>query len=188
MSTITPPTADLLWETLDERDTLEEPSTVPAVSRVSSIRVVLADNHPLFRDGLSRAISSHIGLDLVGEAADGADALALIEELEPDVALLDVKMPALDGIEVCSGLQRRDPPLGTRVVLLSAYLDPALVFRAVCAGAAGYLSKEESRVEICDALIGVARGELALAPRAANGLIEELERLYQTDPPGTTGV
>ena len=111
-------TADLLWEAL------ERPA---AATRASPARVVLADDHPLFRDGLSRAISSHLGLELVGEATDGPGALALIEELEPDVALLDVKMPHLDGIEVCARVTRRTPVNRTRVVLLSAYLDPSLV-------------------------------------------------------------
>ena len=170
-------TADLLWEALD-RPT--------ASTRLSPARVVLADDHPLFRDGLSRAISSHLGLELVGEANDGPGALALIEELEPDVALLDVKMPHLDGIEVCARVTRRTPVNRTRVVLLSAYLDPSLVWRAACARAAGYLSKEATREDICDALVDVSLGGTAFASEAEGGLLEELERLYGPWPPDTT--
>ena len=152
----------------------------------SCVRVVFADDHPLFRDGLARAISSHLALELVGEATEGHTAMALIEELEPDVALLDVKMPLLDGIEVCARVTRRVPPLNTRVVLLSAYLDPSLVWTAACAGAAGYLSKEASRIDICDALVDVARGRTAFSSEAEGGLLAELERLFALGSPGTT--
>ena len=150
------------------------------------VRVVFADDHPLFRDGLSRAISSHLGLDLVGEATDGEAALALVEELEPDVALLDVKMPRLDGIEVCLDITQTMPPLRTRVVLLSAYLDRSLVWRAACAGAAGYLSKEATRSEICEALVDVSKGGTAFGSRAERELLAELERIFAIEPPGTT--
>ncbi len=177
MNAFTHPTADALW------DAREEPIDS---TRLFRARVVFADDHPLFRDGLARAISSHLGLELVGEAFDGPGALALIGELEPDVALLDVKMPHLDGIEVCASVARRVPRLATRVVLLSAYLDPSLIWRAAVAGAAGYLSKEASRADICDALVDVSLGATAFAAEAETGLLEELERIYAVEPPDTT--
>ena len=171
------PAGDVFWvASLERSDT----------KLLSRVRVVFADDHPLFRDGLARAISSHLGLELVGEATDGHGALALIEELEPEVALLDVKMPHLDGIEVCGLVRARLPALRTRVVLLSAYLDPSLVLRAASAGAAGYLSKEASRADICDALVDVAHGGTAFASEAEGSLLEELERLFAIDPPATT--
>ena len=177
MNAPTHPTAGLL------RAAREEPIDS---TRLFRARVVFADDHPLFRDGLARAISSHLGLELVGEASEGLGALALIGELEPDIALLDVKMPHLDGIEVCASVARRVPPPATRVVLLSAYLDPSLVWRAAVAGAAGYLSKEASRTEICDALVDVSLGGTAFASEAESGLVEELERIFAIEPPDTT--
>ena len=123
------------------------------------IGVVVADDHPLYRDGLVRAIASVAELELLGEAGDGAEAEELILALRPDVALVDVKMPVLGGVELCERLARRGA--STRVLMISAYLDPSLVARAVAAGAAGYLGKDASRDEICDALVQVGRGVVA---------------------------
>ena len=119
------------------------------------ISVVVADDHPLYRDGLVRGIATAGDLELLGEAADGEEAERLIEELRPDVALVDVKMPVLGGVELCERLAERGTP--TRVVMISAYLDPNLVARALRAGAAGYLGKDASREEICEALVEVGR-------------------------------
>ena len=167
------------------------PSTeeeIPVSTRLHRARVVLADDHPLFRDGLSRAISSHLGLELVGEASDGPEALALIEEFDPDVALLDIKMPGLDGIEVCASVARRVSRPATRIVLLSAYVEPSLVWRAAVAGASGYLSKEASRTDICDALVDVALGGTAFGREAESGLIGALERIHAIEAPDRTGM
>ena|SRR2546423_5712073 len=120
------------------------------------VTVVVADDHPVYRDGLVRAICSSAELELLGEAADGREAERVIEERSPDVALVDVKMPALGGVELCERLIGRGAP--TRVVMISAYLDPNLVARALRAGAAAYLGKDASRDEICEALVRVGRG------------------------------
>src|SRR5690349_6770477 len=114
------------------------------------ISVIVAEDHPLYRDGLVRAISSAPALELLGEAGDGEEAERLIEETQPDVALVDVKMPVLGGVELCERLARRGS--ATRIVMISAYLDPNLVARALRAGAVGYLGKDASREEICEAL------------------------------------
>jgi two-component system nitrate/nitrite response regulator NarL len=125
-------------------------------ARNGRVSVVVADDHPVYRDGLVRAISSAPELELVGEAADGRQAERLIEEKRPDVALVDVKMPALGGVELCERLVGRALP--TRIVMISAYLDPNLVARALRAGASAYLGKDASRDEICHALVSVGRG------------------------------
>jgi two-component system nitrate/nitrite response regulator NarL len=161
-----------------------EPLARLDVSRLTRARVVIADDHPLFREGLVRAISANLSLEVVGEAADGVDALTLIEEMQPDVALLDVRMPRLDGIDVCESVARRVPPMPTRVVLLSAYMEPSLLWRAAVAGASGYMSKESSRTDICDALVDVALGGTAFAPDAEDGLLEALEQILAIDSPG----
>jgi two-component system nitrate/nitrite response regulator NarL len=127
-----------------------------AIDSQRRIGVLVADDHPLYRDGLVRAIATAPELELLGEAEDGIEAEALVEELRPDVALLDVKMPGLSGIELCERIARTGLP--TRVMMISAYLDPNLVEHAVRAGAAGYLGKDASRDDICDALVRVGRG------------------------------
>ncbi len=122
-----------------------------------ALRVVLADDSDVYRDGMARAIRAHEGLDLVGEVDGGEAALAAIIELEPDVALLDLRMPGLDGLEVCQRVRAAEPLPTTRVMLLSAYVDDAVVERALEVGAAAYLSKAASRRDICAEAIRVGR-------------------------------
>lgn len=116
--------------------------------------VVIADDHPGYREGLARSLAEH-GFDVIGQAADGPFALALIGDLAPDVALIDVRMPGLDGIEVLEwlGLQNSDTP----VVLLSAFSDPEVVTAAHRAGAAGFIDKSAGRGAICGRLDAVLR-------------------------------
>jgi two-component system nitrate/nitrite response regulator NarL len=134
--------------------------------------VFVADDHPIYRDGMVRAISERPDLELVGEASTGRDALAAIAEFKPDVALLDIRMPGLDGLEVLSAV-RRDGST-TEIVLLSAHLDSDLAYRAVAAGAKGYLSKQAARQEICDGIAAVADGGTAFALDVQAGLASEL--------------
>src|SRR5436190_623960 len=112
----------------------KSPDTNTHVSSDSErTRVFVADDHPLYREGVVRAIRERPDLELVGEASDGRDTLEQLKELLPDVAVLDVKMPGLDGTDVLNAISRDG--LSTRVVFLSAYLDSAVVYRAVAAGA-----------------------------------------------------
>lgn len=140
-----------------------------AASRVS---VMVADDHPLFRDGIVRAVRERPDFEFVGEAGDGRTALRAIRELRPDVALLDLALPQLDGLAVLQALRRDGLP--TRVLMLSASSDAPLVFEAVSAGAAGYLPKSASREQVCDAVAAVARGETVLDPSLQAGLFEEV--------------
>jgi two-component system nitrate/nitrite response regulator NarL len=136
------------------------------------VRVLVADDHPLFRESVVRAVRERPEFELVGEVPDGRAALAEIKRLEPDVAVLDLKMPELDALQVLNAL-RRDG-LGTRVLVLSAFLEGALVFQAVAAGAAAYLSKDADRLQVCDAIAAVARGETVLDPEAQTGIANEV--------------
>jgi CheY-like chemotaxis protein len=129
--------------------------TVLSEIAVREITIVVADDHALFRKGMVRAIAATEGLEVVGEAADGTEALNLIEELEPDVALIDVRMPHLDGGELARRLADRDPPLATRVVLISAAYRGESAKHAPKQGAALVLSKELTRDEICAELLAV---------------------------------
>lgn len=119
--------------------------------------VVLADDHQAFREGLARSVAAHDRLELAAELGDGAGALAAIERLRPDVAVLDLEMPGLDGLEVCRRLGR-DPAARTRVLIVTATLDKGLAEAAAEAGAADLVGKEASRREICEAIVRVAAG------------------------------
>jgi two-component system nitrate/nitrite response regulator NarL len=141
--------------------------------RPASVRVVIADDHPVYREGIARAVRERPDLELVGEAATGREALALIRELTPDVAVLDMKLPDLDGQQVLAAIRRDSYP--TRILFVSAYLDSELVYAAVGGGASGYLSKDATRRQICDAVVAVARGDPALAPEVHHGLIREIQ-------------
>jgi len=135
--------------------------------------VLVADDHPIYREGIVRAVKERPDLELVGEAGDGRDALEEIKRLQPDVALLDIRMPGLDGTQVLAAL-RRDS-VATEVLFISAFMESELAYKTVAEGAKGYLSKSSARTEICDAIVNVARGGTAFAPEAQQGLAEEIQ-------------
>ena len=120
------------------------------------ITVVVADDHPLYRDGVVRGLAASGQIEVVAEAADGRAALAAIQEHSPDVALLDYKLPGLDGVAITNAVVREQLP--TRVLLLSAFTDSGVVYKALETGAAGFISKEARREEIVDGVLAAARG------------------------------
>jgi DNA-binding NarL/FixJ family response regulator len=124
----------------------------------AELTVLVADDHAGYRAGLTRAIGAWKGLRLIAEAGDGAAALRLIEQYDPDVALVDVRMPELNGLEVCAQLT---PEHHTRVVLLSAFMDEQLAAQAAACGAADCMSKDTPREQICRKLVAVASGASA---------------------------
>ncbi|GAY18854.1 response regulator transcription factor [Mycobacterium sp. shizuoka-1] len=146
------------------------------------VRVVVGDDHPLFRDGLVRALSGSGEVEVVAEAEDGMAALEMIKEHSPDVALLDYRMPGLDGAEVAAAVRRDELP--TRVLLVSAHDDAEIVYHALQQGAAGYLPKDSTRSEIVAAVLDCAKGRDVLAPRLASGLAVEIRR--RAEPSGPT--
>lgn len=147
----------------------------------STIAVYVADDHPVFREGLTRAISQHPGFRLAGEAGDGRTALADIRALGPQVALLDIGMPELDGVEVLQAIVRDALP--TAVVLLSAHLSAHVIFRSMSAGAAAYLTKAADRDAIIDALAAAARGEVRMPPDVQAELVGVLRRRAAEEEP-----
>jgi two-component system, NarL family, nitrate/nitrite response regulator NarL len=136
------------------------------------ISVLIADDHPLFREAIARVIAEAPELELVAEASDGSAALDKVRELTPDVAVIDVRMPKLDGSDVLATLRKEG--LGTNVVFLSAFLDSKTVYEAVAAGANAYLSKEADSAEIITAIRAAARGETILGPEVQTGLAEQI--------------
>ena len=138
------------------------------------VQVVVADDHPLLRDGVVRALVSSGSVDLVAEADDGPDALKLIRTHRPHVALLDYRMPGMDGAQVAAAVLREELP--TRVLLLSAHDEAAIVYSALRDGAAGFISKESSRSELVESVLSCARGHDVVAPQLAGGLAGEIRR------------
>ena len=137
-------------------------------------RVFVSEDHPVYREGLVESIRERPELELVGESADGLQALDRIRELRPDLALLDLRLPGLDGIEVLRALG--EETLDTRVLLLSAYSDGALVYEALEAGAAGYISKDAAASEIVAAIRSAAAGETVLSPGLQERLARQISR------------
>ena len=134
--------------------------------------MIVAEDHPLYRQGLAEWIGARAELALFAEAADGRTVLARIREHQPDVAVMDVKMPQLDGLQVLQATRREG--FGTRIILLSAFVDGELVHQALSGGAAGFLSKESTGIGVCEAVEIVARGEVVLAPEIQAALAGEL--------------
>jgi DNA-binding NarL/FixJ family response regulator len=132
---------------------------------MSVIRVVLADDHPVVREGLRGMLAAEPDIEVVGEAASGPEAVAIARRLRPDVILMDLRMPGGDGVEATRQLA------GTAVVVLTTYDSDADILRAVEAGAAGYLLKDTPRAVLADSVRAAARGETVLAPAVAGRLL-----------------
>ena len=140
--------------------------------RTGPIRLLIADDHPVVRDGLSGMFSADDGFEVVGEAANGAQAVTLASALEPDVILMDLRMPEMDGVAAIAELARRKLP--ARVLVLTTYDTDSDVVRAVEAGATGYLLKDSPRDELLRAVRAAARGEAALSPSVATRLLGQV--------------
>ena len=143
------------WDAMPESGSTESAAHVSG--RVGSVGVLVVDDSPVFRRGMGRAVRVHAGLELVGEADGGEAALEAIERLQPDVVLLDLRMPDIDGLEVLERLRELDPPPACRVLIVRASLVEDIERAARAAGAAGCVSKELSRADICATALRVAR-------------------------------
>lgn len=136
------------------------------------IRLLIVDDHPVVRDGLRGMFAGAADFMVVGEAADGAEALALAQELRPDVILMDLRMPGMDGATAIRVLGERGVP--SRVLVLTTYDSDSDVVPAIAAGATGYLLKDSPREELFRAVRAAHRGEAVLAPSVANRLMSQL--------------
>lgn len=141
---------------------------------MSGIRVLLADDHALVRAGIRMILQTLDGVQVVAEAQDGRGVIELVETLRPDVALLDISMPDLNGIETAARIRIRFPQ--TRVVILSMHAGEEYVSQALRAGASGYLLKDATPAELELALRAVVRGETYLSPRVSGAVVEKYLR------------
>ena len=147
---------------------------------MSRVAVLVADDSPVYREGIVRAVKERPELELLAEVATGREALMAIAELRPHVAVLDMKLPDLDGNQVLRAINRDELP--TKVVFVSAYIDSEIVYAAIGGGARAYLSKDATRQQICDAIAAVARGETVFAAEVQTGLAREIQmRSADTD-------
>lgn len=142
--------------------------------RQETLRVIVVDDHTVMRAGVIALLAADPTIEIVGEASDGREAVALVERLRPDVALVDLRMPVLDGVAATSEIVAGRA--GTRVLILTTYDTDAEIERAVEAGAIGYLLKDTTRDQLVDAIRAAARGETVLAPRVAERLFARMRR------------
>ncbi len=138
------------------------------------IRVLVADDHPVVRGGIVALLGAEDDIEIVGEATTGPDAVALAIELKPDVALMDLRMPGIDGDVATERILAAEP--GIRVLVLTTYESDDTILRAIEAGASGYLLKAAPTEELLAGVRSVARGEVALAPTIAAKLVARVQR------------
>ena len=134
------------------------------------IRVVLADDHAVVRKGIREFLEEDSTIQVVAEASDGEEAVSQVAHEHPDVAVFDLQMPRLNGLDAARRVKKESP--GTRVLMLTAYDDEPYIFAALQAGASGYLLKTASSEELCQAVRAVASGETALSPSVAKKLVQ----------------
>jgi two-component system, NarL family, response regulator LiaR len=137
-----------------------------------AIRILVADDHSVVRQGLRMFLGLDPEFEIVGEAADGAEALATARQCRPDVVLMDLLMPVMDGIEATASIRRELPD--TEIIALTSVLEDASVIGAVRAGAIGYLLKDAKADELCRAIRAAAAGQVQLSPKAAERLMREV--------------
>jgi NarL family two-component system response regulator LiaR len=138
------------------------------------IRVLIVDDHAIVREGQRALIDTEPGMEVVGEAKDGFEAVETVETLQPDVILLDLFMPRMDGIEAIIEIKKNNPQ--ARILVLTSFTEDEKVYAAIKAGACGYLLKDSSPQEILTAIRQVYRGEMSMKPSIAKKLMHELQR------------
>jgi NarL family two-component system response regulator LiaR len=142
------------------------------------IRVLIADDHAIVRQGLTTFLELQEGIEVAGQASDGEEAATLAARLQPDVVLMDLVMPALDGISAIARIRESTP--STRVIVLTSFADDEKIFAAIRAGAAGYLMKDVSPQDLAAAIRMVHAGEPILAPEVMRRLMDEVGRSLES--------
>jgi DNA-binding NarL/FixJ family response regulator len=142
--------------------------------QVSQLRILLADDHTVVRQGLRKVLEESPNWQVVAEAGDGREAVQLVEELQPDVAILDIAMPLLNGIESARQITRKCP--ATRVLVLSMHADEAYVDQVLSAGASGYILKDSAGADLLDAVKAVATGKSYFSPGIAKIMVDNYGR------------
>jgi len=150
----------------------------------SPIRVLIADDHTVVRDGLAAVLSRRPDITVVGEASNGVEAVEKAGQLHPDVILMDLRMPEMDGAEAMRRIRQRDPDV--RFLVLTTFDNDEYIFEAIQAGAKGYLLKDASREDLFRAVAAVYRGESLIQPAVASRVLDRFVELSQRTVPGET--
>ena len=150
---------------------------------MTSVRVVLVDDQALFREGLRTLLSTRADIEVVGEAADGAQAVVMVGQTQPAVVLMDLQMPVMDGVQATAKLRERYPEV--RVLVLTTFDDEGNVFGALRAGAAGYLLKDVSLDTLVSAIHAAARGECFLQSTVTGTVVDAVTRMMTAGPTAT---
>jgi two-component system, NarL family, response regulator LiaR len=149
----------------------------------TSIRIVIADDHTVVREGLEAILSAQPDMELVGVAVNGAEAVELVRQHHPDVILLDLVMPKMDGLAAIQAIRTDDP--SAKILVLTSFADDERVFPAIKAGAMGYLLKDTPRDDLIQAIHDVAEGTVSLHPSIARRILREINE-PSTPPPAVT--
>lgn len=148
---------------------------------MKKIRIVIIDDHTLVRDGIRALLDNFEELEVVGEASDGITGIEAIRRLRPDVVLMDISMPRLNGMDAATCVLQEER-LGARVLMLSMYANEEYVIRALRAGAAGYILKDSRKEELAHAILTVASGESYFSPQVSRAVIENYVHSVEAEP------
>ena len=145
-----------------------------------TIRILLADDHAIMRDGIRALVGLHDDIEIVGEASEGRETIDKVQELEPDIVVMDIAMPGMDGLEATRRIKNKHPKV--KVLVLTQYNNREYILSAIKAGAAGYVPKRALGSDLISALRAIYRGESFLYPSAAAALIEDYRQQAEVEP------
>jgi two-component system response regulator DegU len=145
------------------------------MGQLNLIRIVLIDDHKIFREGVKRVVEMEDNLSVVGEGGDGTEALTLVEELKPDVILMDINMPKMNGVEATEAILKRSPD--SKIIILSIHDEEAYVYKTLQSGANGYLLKEMDVDSLIEAILVVSEGGAYVHPKVTGKLIDEFRKI-----------
>jgi DNA-binding NarL/FixJ family response regulator len=149
---------------------------------VGAIKILIADDHPVVREGLCAMLSREVDFEVVGEARDGVEAVNKTKELNPDVVLMDLRMPEMDGVEAMRQIRSAMPDV--KFIILTTYSDDEYIFSGIEAGARAYLLKDAPREDLFKAIRAVHRGESLIQPVVASKLLDRFSELSRRTPSG----
>jgi DNA-binding NarL/FixJ family response regulator len=144
-------------------------------NKPEKIRILITDDHPVVREGLSAMLSREPYIEVVGEARDGREAIAKVDELRPDIVLMDLRMPEMDGVEAMRQIRARHPDI--QFIVLTTYNNDEYIFKGIEAGARAYLLKDAPRDDLFKAIRAVSRGESIIEPAVAGKVLDRLTEL-----------
>ena len=147
-----------------------------------AIRILIADDHPIVRQGLAAVLEQEEDLEVVGLAGNGLEAVAQARELRPDIILMDLQMPEMDGVEAIQKIKEEAPDIG--IIILTTYDADDYIFRGIEAGARGYLLKDSPPEEVLKAIRAVHKGESLIQPKVASRLLDRFSQLARAPDPG----